>query len=335
MTRKLTPENAVERYLKEREPEVSESTYYNYKYLLDRFANWCELNNIEYINNLDGFDIHDFKLFRRNEDEISDLTLHKNLCTLRTFIRHMESWDVLDDGLADNMILPEISDETRDRQISAERAHEMLEYLDKYEYGTKRHTLFAVLWDTGMRLGAVRSLDIDDYHPDENYIELHHRPETDTPLKNDEGSEREVNLHPWVCDILDDYIEMYRHDVEDKHGRDPLITTKHGRPARSGLRMHITALSRPCHYTSDCPHDREQSECEAWTDREYAARCPSSISPHDIRRSSITEWLNQGHRTELVSDRCDVSVKVLDKHYDVRTESEKRELRRDAFDMTD
>ncbi|NEU56286.1 site-specific integrase [Halorussus sp. MSC15.2] len=333
MTRKLTPDDAVERYLNERKPEVSESTLYNYTYLLERFADWCNTQGIDYINEIDGFTIHDFKLLRRDTDDISNLTLHKNMCTLRTFIRHMESWDVVDDGLADNMILPEIDSETRDRKISAEQAHEMLEYLDKYEYGTKRHALFAILWDTGMRLGSVRSLDHGDYHPEEKYIELHHRPESDTPLKNAEGGEREVNLHAWVCEVLDDYLQMNRHNVTDDYGRKPLFTTKHGRPARSGLRMHITALSRPCHHTGECPHDRDQMECEAWTDREYAARCPSSISPHDIRRSSITEWLKRGHRKEIVSDRCDVSPKVLDKHYDVRTKTEKRELRRDAFGM--
>jgi len=72
--------------------------------------------------------------------------------------------------------------------------------------------------------------------------------------------------------------------------------------------------------------------CEA---RSYnkAQRCPSSGAPHALRRSVITEWLNEGHRTELLSDRMDVNAKTLDKHYDARTEGEKRKLRKEAFDM--
>jgi hypothetical protein len=34
----------------------------------------------------------------------------------------------------------------------------------------------------------------------------------------------------------------------------------------------------------------------------------------------------------FISGRCDISPDVLEKHYDERTESEKRELRKEVFD---
>ena len=43
------------------------------------------------------------------------------------------------------------------------------------------------------------ALDVDDYNADEMYVEVHHRPEDGTPLKNQEKAEREVNLHEWVA----------------------------------------------------------------------------------------------------------------------------------------
>jgi hypothetical protein len=49
--------------------------------------------------------------------------------------------------------------------------------------------------------------------------------------------------------------------------------------------------------------------------------------------SAITNFLNDGHSKELISDRMDVSVDVLEKHCDARSESEKRELRREMFEM--
>lgn len=47
----------------------------------------------------------------------------------------------------------------------------------------------------------------------------------------------------------------------------------------------------------------------------------------------ITAWLNDGHPKELISDRMNVGTDTLEKHYDARTGNEKRELRKEAFDM--
>jgi len=332
MTRTLTSEEAVERYLEEREPEVSDSTYRNHKYALQRFVDWSDKVGLEDISDLDGFHIHDFKIHRRENGGINEVTLYNNLCTLRVFVRWLESMEIIDSGLAENMILPNPDDDTRDDKIEPNTAEEILNYLEKFEYATLRHSLFALLWDTGFRLGTVSSIDLCDYHPDERYIEVHHRPEKGTPLKNKSRAERQVNLHGWVCEILDDYISVHRDNVTDDYDREPLFTSQYGRPAGSNLRAHINALTRPCHYTGDCPHGRDIEQCEA-TQMEQAQRCPSSVPPHALRRSAITAWLNDGHSKELLSDRMNVSTKTLEKHYDARTLTEKRELRAEAFEM--
>ncbi|MFC5135283.1 MULTISPECIES: tyrosine-type recombinase/integrase [Haloferacaceae] len=331
MTRNLTPNEAVERYLKERKPEVSQATWQNHSYTLQRFVEFCTDEDIENINSLDGFSVHEFKIDRR-EDDISEQTLYNNLCVLRVFLQWCESLGLVKESISEDMILPEAKG-VRHETIAPERVSDILGYLDDFEYATLRHALFALLWDTGIRLGAARALDVDDYYSDEAYAALHHRPATGTPLKNDEGGEREVNLHRWVCDILDDYIKHNREDTSDEYDREPLFASTRGRTTKGNLRMHINALTRPCYYTDKCPHDRDISDCEATTFN-HAQRCPSSVTPHPIRRSAITYWLNQGHPKELVSDRMNVSKKVLDKHYDERTEEEKRELRRQAFEMS-
>jgi integrase len=242
--------------------------------------------------------------------------------------------DVVAGGFAENMIIPSPKEEARDNKIPPDPAEAILEYLEKFEYATLRHALFALLWDTGFRLGTVRALDLDDYYPDERYVRVRHRPEQGTPLKNGENAEREVNLHGWVCEVLNDYVEMNREDIEDDYGRKPLLTTKYGRPAGTNLRQNINAITRPCHYTGECPHNRNESDCTAAQEYNKSQQCPSSVPPHPIRRSAITAWLNDGYSKELLSDRMNVSTDTLEKHYDARTESEKRELRREAFDMT-
>lgn len=54
-----------------------------------------------------------------------------------------------------------------------------------------------------MRIGAAHSLDLEDYDRDEQYVELHHRPDTGTRLKNKTDGERYVSLSAEVCDALE------------------------------------------------------------------------------------------------------------------------------------
>lgn len=259
----MHPERAVERYLQERKPEVSTSTYRNHKYTLNRFEEWCAETELEDVAELDGFHVHDFKIHRRENADIQETTLRNNMVALRTFVRWLESMGVVSGEVADKILIPNPDDDTRDTKIEPETARDILEYLEKFEYATLRHAAFTLLWDTGFRLGTIRALDLDDYHSEEQYVEVQHRPETGTPLKNKQNAEREVNLHQWVCDVLDDYVQMNREDVRDEGERKPLLTTQYGRPAGTNLRQNINVLTRPCHYSGECPHGRDMNACEA------------------------------------------------------------------------
>ena len=68
--------------------------------------------------------------------------------------------------------------------LSEEAAKQLLEYLRQFEFATRTHALIEVLWHTGIRIGAAYSLDVEDYDREEQYLQLHHRPETGTQLKN-------------------------------------------------------------------------------------------------------------------------------------------------------
>ncbi|AZQ15479.1 site-specific integrase [Halorubrum sp. PV6] len=329
----MKPERAIERYLTDKKPEWADSTYYNNASSLGLFLDFCEGIDLDNICEIDGFHISDFKKRRREVGEVNEMTLYNDLCSLRSFLKWSNSMGLIESWVVENMVLNDPDEKVRSEKIEPEIADQILEYLDDFEYATRRHALFALLWDTGMRLGNARSLDVDDYYPEEKYIEVSHDPDEGTPQKNKEPAEREVNLHDWTCEILDDYLRMNHIEVEDDYGRNPLFASKYGRMALSNLRTHIRRLTRPCHYTGECPHDREKSECVAVQEYNKAAQCPGSHKPHAIRRGAITHWLNEGHRKELISDRMNVSIPTLDKHYDARTESEKRDLRREMFDM--
>lgn len=148
-----------------------------------------------------------------------------------------------------------------------------------------------------------------------------------TPLKNGKDSERIVNISSEFATAIKEYLDSPDyHDVTDQFGRQPLLTTESGRIDESTLRRDFYKVSRPCVYGDSCPHDRNSSKCKATTSKN-AYKCPSSYSPHPFRRWSIETQIEKGIPKDRLSDRVDVSVKVLDKHYDQRSEERKSQER--------
>jgi site-specific recombinase XerD len=327
----ISVEDGIDRFLRHRESSVGESTMANARTRLRHFAEWADEAGIENLNDLTGRDLSDFVEWRR--DDIAPVTLQKQLSTVRMALRYWADIEGVTDGLAEKLHAPELPDgaEAREIHLTTERAETILEYLDRYEYASRRHVVMALLWRTGMRRSALRSIDLDDLQPDEHAITLEHRPETGTILKNGEDSERWVYLGPRWYQIVEDYVAKNRIDIADDHGRDPLITTKYGRPTGDTIYRWVNIACHPCEYGRDCPHDRDPQTCEAKGTNGYPARCPDARSPHAVRRGSITHHLNAGTAPEVASERMNVSLDVLYQHYDARDEREKMNVRKESL----
>lgn len=330
----ISPTEAKEMYLEQRKREVSHSTIKAHHYRLKHFVRWCEeVEEIENLNTLDGRDLHRFKMWRRDDGDLNNVTMVTQLSTLRVFIKWCEDVDAVASGTHDKILMPSLSknEDRRTAYLDKAAATKLIEYLRQFEFSTRTHALVELLWHTGMRIGAAHSLDVDDYDSDEQRIEVRHRPDTETRLKNKNEGERYVSLSAEVCDVLDAYLKYSHEKAVDDHGRKPLFSSRYGRAAKSSLRDSIYRATRPCQYTGKCPHDREIDSCEAM-ETNKASRCPSSVSPHAIRRGSITQHLSKDVPEKVVSDRMNVSLDVLEKHYDRRGEREKAEQRRDYLD---
>lgn len=330
----IEPTEAKEMYLEQRKQEVSDSTIQAHHYRLKHFVEWCDkVAEIDNLNELTGRDLQRYKMWRRDDGGLNNVTMVTQLSTLRVFIKWCENIDAVASGTHDKILMPSLAknEDRRTAMLDAKAAERLIEYLRKFEFSTRTQALIELLWHTGMRIGAAHSLDVDDYDREEQYVELRHRPDTETRLKNKTDGERYVSLSAEVCDALDAYIKYSRDKAEDEYGRDPLFSSREGRPAKSTLRDSIYRVSRPCEYTGECPHDRELDSCEA-IDRNKASKCPSSVSPHAIRRGSITHHLSEDVPEKVVSDRMNVGLDVLEKHYDRRTEDEKAEQRREYLD---
>lgn len=329
----LEPREAVQMYLQAKKTDgASENTVKTHRSRLGFFAGWCEQEGITNLNDLSGRDCNRYKLFRA--DDVSKVTLKSQVDTLRVFLRYCSSIDAVEPELPDKVQSPTLGkgEDSRDVMVAPEAAEAIEEYLRKYRYAGLWHT-FCVLLRTGLRVGSIRSLDVEDYEREEGALSLSHRPTSDTPLKNKEAGERYVSLSESTMTVLGDWLADQRYDITDDYGRKPLLTTRYGRPNDQSLRKISYAITRPCWRGAECPHDRTPETCDAADNSSSKPHeCPSSKSPHPWRRLSITMMLRNEAPAELVGDRCNVSTKVIDQHYDERTKREKMEARREWFD---
>ncbi|MDL5362068.1 site-specific integrase [Halalkalicoccus sp. NIPERK01] len=325
----IDPETALELYLAEKETEAAKATIDSHRSRLGFFLRWCDERGIENLNELTGRRLHEFRLWRRNVGELSKAGEKTQMDTVRVFVRWLESIDAVEQDLHLKVRSPNVTadENTREVMLDADDAKPMLEYYSRYEYASLPHVTVSLLWHTMMRLGAARALDVEDYDPEDQCLELRHRPETGTPIKNKKHGERLVALSGELCLLLDDWLRDRRPDVTDSYDREPLLATAQGRVAKTTIRKYCYQCTRPCVYGDGCPHDRNPDDCDA-NEPDNASQCPSSVSPHAFRRGSITHYLNSDVPETAVSDRANVSKEVLDQHYDQRSKRDKMQQRR-------
>ena len=329
----LRPRDAARRYLRRRKPDSTEKTIEGWHYRLKLFVEWCESVGIERVGDLRGYDMDEY--FELRSAEVAPTTLEGEMSTLKMFMGFLEDIGGVDDGVAETVRIPNLDPEERssDTKLATDDALALLKYYrqDEVKYGTRAHALLELLWLTGARQGGLRALDLRDTHLIENpYVEFRHRPNTGTPLKNKRRGERPVALTPRVAEILQKYIEKYRYEVRDEHGRQPLLASARGRPQPNTIRVWTYLATIPCIY-GPCPHGKEIEKCD-WTNYTHASKCPSSRSPHQIRTGAITYMLNQGWPPEDVAERVNASVKTIENHYDVADLDELRRRKHDRME---
>jgi integrase len=325
----IEPDEALNLYLDHRQREVADATLSSHKSRLGHFIRWCDQEGIEDLNDLTGRRLHEFRLWRCNQNGgIKPVTEKTQMDTLRVFVRFLETIDAVPRDLSEKVQSPDLGskENVRDELIERDHAEAVLEYLGKYEYATRQHIALTLQWHTMMRRGAVSALDLQDYDSDDQSLAVRHRPDTGTPTKNQDDGERLVALSPEVCGILDDWIASRRPDVTDEYDREPLIATPYGRIHPTTVIAIVYNWSRPC-ILGPYPINRDPDVCEA-ANYEDASKCPETVSSHAVRRGSITHHLESDVPTEVVSARANVAPGVIEKHYDRRTEQAKMEQRR-------
>jgi len=351
----LSPREGVETWLDHITSSRADSTVQSYGYRLAPFVEWCARDGLDNLNDLSSRDVFRYEAVRRGED-LATPTLNNQIGTLKHFLAWCERINAVGDGLPQQIEVPtsnEFREKVSHELLTASRAEEILEQLDLFEFASRRHAMFLLLWHTGCRIGGLRGLDLADLYFAEDDLErlrhradvdeavleevelpfifFKHRPDGDggTPLKNKLEGERPVAITDDVANVVQAYVQVNRADHEASDSRRALFTTEKGNVARvsgSSIRREIYILTQPCRY-GECPHDRDPDDCEA-IEHGYESRCPSSRSPHPIRTGRVTHLRDQGWPPDVVGERVDATPETIRLHYDLPDKIRRMQTRR-------
>jgi site-specific recombinase XerD len=335
----IRPEEAIEQFL-ESKTQVVDGTVRSYRSQLAWFTEWCNQEGIKSMQSLDGRLINRFKSWRRTDGNEADgtlsmSTLRGDMKTLRAFLQWCWRREFVSNNLYLKVEVPRLdsSDERSETRLTASESIQISNYLERFEYAELRHAVWALEMAFGGRPTALVALDVDDFKRDgsRGYLRLRNRPDEGTRLKNGNDSERNVSISAKWCEVLENWISEKRPPkVTDEYDRRPLLATFRGRISDTTIRRYCNQLTRPCVTQSGCPHGRSQDDCEAMT-KDTAQQCPSSKPPKAVRSGYISFHVQRGVPVWAVAERCDVSPRVLRRHYDVRTAEEKRKQREKEF----
>lgn len=325
----ITPEEAVNWYLRHRRNELADSSLYTHRSSLNHFIRWADIVEIDDLNQLNGRKIQRYLNWRVEDapngiDQLAPKSEKTQIDITRKFIEYCASIDAVPLGLHKKIPSFRIkkADEVREEFLEMDQIEKILDYLETYHYASRDHVIWTLLAEFGPRIGALQSLDVKDFHPDQDALSLRYLPEDGTSLKNDVGSERHISLiRTNTVDILNSYLESQRIEISDEHDRRPLLTTQNGRIGSSTIRKIVYRWSCPKTHDGDCDHSDTMMQSNAW-------RCSNNACPHMVRRGVITHFLRNDIPVNVVSDRCDVSPAVIKHHYDARSEEERMTVRR-------
>lgn len=319
----MPPQDAINRFLEVKSSEIRPQTLGEYENKLEHLLHFCEMRDIENLNNFTGRNIDGFRRWRKHEtadqsEPLSNKTMRDDMYLLRDFLSFLEDIEAVRNGLSNKVDVPSLDDDdgVRTIELDPERLAEILDYLRTYQYASREHVVWEFHADNGRRPGDLFSLDLCDLHLDcdDPYIELNHRPD-ETGLKNGNKSENEIALSEKVAQIFKHYIESNRIDSSTDPDREPFLTSRYGRLSKSTMRRYVYRWSRPCEIGASCPHDRDVDECTAAGSNDKASKCPSSRPPYALRHGYITQMRREGIPKEIVGGRCDVSPEVIEKHW--------------------
>jgi site-specific recombinase XerD len=269
------------------------------------FVEFCDERGIENMNDLTARTVNEYRLEIGEDYQQSTVSIY--LSTVRQFVQFCEGMNAVAPNVSERIVLPDRDRNACTEALEADEAKPILSYLRKYHYASRTHALMTLLWHTGVRTGTARGLDVEDLDSERDRLQIRHRPETDTPLKNAENAERYVALSEEVSDVLAAYIEEHRHNVTDDYDRVPLFTTNGNDQQRTPSGGISTPLRVHVRLVEIAPTERNQRRARRHSGRTTPVSVhrlfpdtlfagvlsPTSCVKTFHSRPSATEWTYQ------------------------------------------
>ncbi|MEA5407711.1 site-specific integrase [Haloarculaceae archaeon H-GB2-1] len=154
----LAPRQALEMWIDRQKAEKADETVQSYRYRVRQFVDWLDDQGINNLNDLTGRDVFRYDSARR-ADGLSKNALNTQLGTIKLFLDFCVDVEAVPPVLPAKVDIPTLSKAERanEEKLSSNRADSILQQLEQFDYASRDHTMFALAWHTGARLGALRS----------------------------------------------------------------------------------------------------------------------------------------------------------------------------------
>jgi len=332
----MTIPEAVDLFIRRKRTEWKGETERTYRKGLAEFEEYAEESGIETVSDLNRWNVGGYTDHLLDQD-YARVTVASRQKKAKTWLKYLEGQGVIQLGLHLAIETLKLTDEeqTSDQQLAPEDAQQLLSfYRNSREWrGTTRHAMLEVIWHVGCRISGVRALDLSDYDPEAGDLKFRNRPDKGTRLKRGKTHERNVTLSETPNEVIRYYVARERPDIRDEHGRKPLFPSRQGRASDGAIRGWMYLATQPC-MAVECPHGHRRPNCE-YVPRDSASRCPSTRSPHAIRRGSITWQRNLGFDEETVASRAAATPSVIRRYYDDPDYDDELAWRRDETERID
>lgn len=328
--------NAVELFIARNRPNWKGETSRTYRKSLATFEEFAADEGLDTLSDLEQWKLGGFQDWLLHSD-FAQVTVQSKQKQSRRWLKWLG-----EQGYIGNNIYKGISplelDQKEQTSSDVMRAETIRRFLMFFRNSvkwraTRGHALLEVIGHTGARRSCIRALDLDDYDPNKGTLLFLNRSEKGTRLKQGDSHQRKVVLSEEPNEVLHEYIKRERYKRHDDTGRQPLFTSMRGRPTKSTITNWLYEVTLPCNI-QECPHSRQRHTCQ-WTAQQKACQCPSSTSPHPIRRGSITWQLNLGSSIEKVAKRAGTTPSVIRRYYDQPNFDEDLRRRIADFDSID
>lgn len=315
----LKIEEAVDLFIRRNSPDWKGETERTYRKSLATFEEYAADAGIETLEGISLWSAGQYTDWLLEEErDYASATIASKQKQARRWLKWLESQGLVDIGthLAIEPLQLEDKEQTSSDILRPQRLREFLGfYRDSMRHrGTRAHALLEVIGHTGCRRSGIRALDVGDFDADDRTLQFINRPESGSRLKRGQIHQRKVVLSEEPSRVLEEFIARERARKHDQYGRKPLFASTQGRPAESSITRWLYLATLPC-LMMDCPHGKHRPSCE-WTEGSEASKCPSSKSPHPVRRGSITWQLNIGRDINDVADRAATTPDVIRRYYD-------------------